>query len=158
MSPKNVPPGYYSLFPRLSEQDQATQANFVADFQDLCSRGMDRALGIQETTLDCAVELQSTAIDLYKTAPWYTPVVGEFFEAGTRFIVFCLELQMKCMEMLLPAKPAAAPAPVPATRGASSTSRAEQALQELAMDIGSGLTKKSAASARSAAGRPPASC
>ena len=155
MSPKNVPPGYYSLFPWLSEQDQATQANFIADFQDLCSRGMDRALGIQETTLDCAVELQSTAIDLYKTAPWYTPLVGECFEAGTRFLIFCLELQMKCLDVLLPVKLAAAPAPVPATKGASSTSRAEQALQELAMDIGSGLaTKKS----RSAAARTTASC
>ena len=154
MSTRTVPPGYSSLYPWLSEQDQATQANFIADFQDLYSRGMDRALGIQETTLDCAVELQATALDLYKAAPWYTPLVGEFFEAGTRFLVFCMELQMKCLEVLL-AKPAAAPLPV--TNVANSTSRAEQALQELAMDIGGGLTKRSAA-ARSSAARRTASC
>ena len=155
MSPRTVPPGYYALYPWLSEQDQATQANFIADFQDLYSQGMDRALGIQETTLDCAVELQATAIDLYKAAPWYTPLAGEFFEAGTRFLVFCLELQMKCLEMLLPAKPGAAS--MPATKIANGTSRAEQALQELAMDIGTGLTKKSAA-ARSSVAQRTASC
>ena len=153
MSPRMTPPGSPTLFPWLSEQDQAMQANFIADFQDLYSRGMDRALGIQETTLDCAVELQSTAIDLYKAAPWYSPLVGECFEAGTRFIIFCLELQMKCLDMLVP-RSATLPAPVQATGG---TSRAEQALQELAMDIGSGLTKKSG-SARSAAARTTANC
>ena len=148
MSPRTVPPAYYSLFPWLSEQDQATQANFLAEFQDLYSRGMDRALGMQETTLDCAVELQSTAIDLYKTSPWYSPLVGDMFEAGTRFLIFCMEMQMKCLDVFL-VKPVTATAPLAASKSACRPSRAEQALQELAMDIGSGLTKKPAA--RSAA-------
>ena len=146
MSPKTVPPGYYSLFPWLSEQDQATQATLIADFQEMYSRGMDRALGIQETALDCAVGLQSTAMDLYKAAPWYTPVLGEVFEAGTRFLIFCLEMQMKCLEMLVPAKSAESSAALPALSG-SGAARAELALQELAMDIGGGLMKKKTARA-----------
>ena len=158
MSPRTVPPGYSTLFPWLSEQDQATQANFMAEFQDLYSRGMDRALGLQESTLDRAVELQAQALDLYKTVPWYTPLFGEFFEAGTRLLVFCLELQMKCLDLLLPDKSAAASAPL-SSRAAGSTSRAEQALQELAMDIGSGVaTKKSAVAASAAAARSGGSC
>jgi hypothetical protein len=155
MSPRIAPPRYYSLFPWLSEQDQTTQAKLIAEFQDLYSRGMDRALGMQECTLDCAVDLQSTAIDLYKAAPWYSPLVGECFEAGTRFIIFCLEMQMKCLDLLLPVKSGAA-AGVP-TDGSATTSRAEQALQELAMDIGSGLTKRPASATRSSA-RTTASC
>ena len=154
MSPRMVPPGYSTLFPWLSEQDQATQAKYIAEFQDFYSRGMDRALGIQESTLECAVELQSTAIDLYKAAPWYTPLFGEFFEAGTRLLLFCLELQMKCVEMMLPAKSSALPEPPMAARVAGSTARAEQALQELAMDIGSGLATRKPVSAK----RSTASC
>ena len=136
MSPRTVPPGYYSLFPWLSEQDQTSQTNFMAEFQDLCSNGMDRALGLQENTLDRAVELQSEAIELYANAPWFTPLLGNVFEVGTRFLVFCLELQMKCLDAMWPV-----PVAVP-TNGAAS--RAEVAIQELAMDIGGGLVKKPA--------------
>ena len=118
MSPRTVSPGYYSLFPWLSEQDQTSQGNFVAEFQDLYSKGMDRALGLQESTMD---------------VPWFTPLVGNVFEAGTRFLVFCLELQIKYLDAMWPS---AAVAP---TNGAAS--RAELAVQELAMDIGSGQVK-----------------
>ena len=148
MSLRTVSPGYYSLFPWLAEQDQTSQANFIAEFQDLYSKGMDRALGLQENTLDRAVEVQSEALELYKNAPWFTPLLGDVFEAGTRLLVFCLELQIKCLDAMWPSVPTAP------TKGAAS--RAELAVQELAMDIGSGLAKKPARAQQASMSGPPA--
>jgi len=144
-----VSPGYYSLFPWLSEQDQTSQSNFTAEFQDLYSKGMDRALGLQENTMDRGVEMQSEALELYKNAPWFTPLLGNAFEAGTRFLVFCLELQMKCLNTMWPSAAAAAP-----TNGGAS--RAELAVQEMAMDIGSGLEKQPARVRPASMARPSA--
>ena len=136
MSRKMIPPGYYPLFPWLAEQDQTSQAAFIAEFQDVCSYGMDRALGLQESTLDHAVQLHSQAIDLYKTAPWLSPLMGDVFEMGVRFLVMCLEVQMKTLNLMFSGIS-------PETASPSAT-RAEKAIQELAMDIGSGQLKKPA--------------
>lgn len=149
MSTRMVSPGYYSLFPWLSEQDQTSQSNFTAEFQDLYSKGMDRALGLQENTMDRGVEMQSEALELYKNAPWFTPLLGDVFESGTRLLVFCLELQIKCLDAMWPSSVPAAP-----TKGA--VSRAELAVQELAMDIGSGLAKKPARAQQASMSGPPA--
>jgi hypothetical protein len=67
-----VNPGTMPVVARLSglpevaeEPDQSPNAGLSGDFQELCSRGMDRALGIEKVSLDTVVSLNSRGIDLY---------------------------------------------------------------------------------------------
>jgi hypothetical protein len=110
MSRGMVPPDYAELFPWLTEQGQASQAEFIAQFQDLCSRSMDRALGLQESSFDQATQLQSQALELCRKAIGF-PMLGDFFKMGAEFLTACMELQMKAITLMFSGRVPVASAP-----------------------------------------------
>jgi hypothetical protein len=145
-----VPPGYAApLFPWLTQQGQTSDSEFIAEFQDLYSHGMDRALGMQETSLDTAVKLQSQAVDFYRNAFASTPVLSAFFQTAANFLASCMELQMKCLTLTLPGMvPGILPASSRRTDGP-----VHQSAEELAhyVDMGSGQRKNRAPERHAAA-------
>jgi hypothetical protein len=134
MRPRTIPASYAPLFPWLAEQGQTLDTAFIAEFQDLYSRGMDRALGIQETSLDTAVQLHSQVLDLYTDAPWFTPALRNLFESTAQFLAACMELQLKCLSLMVPVSTAAS----------SSASQSQPAAEELesSIEIATGERKR----------------
>jgi hypothetical protein len=139
MSPRTVPT-YLPLFP-WPIPGKTPDDEFIAQFQDLYSRGMDRALGFHESSIETAVQLHSQALDIYKNALSSTPMPGGLFQATAQFLASCMQLQMKCVTLMFPMMLPASPASV-----GSSCLPARQADPELerSMDIGSGQQKNRA--------------
>jgi hypothetical protein len=100
MSRRMVPADYSPLFPWLTQQGPRSQAEFWSEFQDLCSRGMDKALGLQESSLDQAAQLHSQALDLYRNAFYFPPLLGDYFKMATEFLTACMELQMNAVTLM----------------------------------------------------------
>jgi hypothetical protein len=76
-------------------------AALSADSQDLCSLGMDRAIGIERASLPTGVRLNSCVIDIYKKASWFVPV-GKLFKATAQAIGFCIEMRRSWLSLLAP--------------------------------------------------------
>lgn len=75
-------------------------ANTV-DFQEQCSLGMDRAIGIEKASLPSDVRLDSGVINIYKKASWFAPI-GMFFKAAAQAVGFCMELRRSWLSQLAP--------------------------------------------------------
>ena len=80
--------------------DQTPDAGFTADFQELYSHGMDRALGIQKASLAAVVRLNANAIDHYMNAFWFSPVLGNLCDAAAQAFASCMELQMSLLTLM----------------------------------------------------------
>jgi hypothetical protein len=145
MSPRTVPT-YVPLFPWYVP-GKTPDEDVIAQFQDLCSRGMDRALGFQESSIETAVQLHSQALDLCTNAFSSTPLVGGLFQSAAQFLASCMELQMKCVtlmsSMMLPGMmlPATLPSCASTGRSRLPAISADRELLERSMDIGSGQQK-----------------
>jgi hypothetical protein len=77
----------------MPEDNAAFSANTV-DVQDLCSLGMDRALGIEKASLGKATR--------YKKASRFAPRLGKLFNAATQAIASCVKLQLNWMTLRVP--------------------------------------------------------
>jgi hypothetical protein len=71
------------------------------EFQDLCSLGMDRAIGIEKASLASGVRLNACVLDIYKKASWFAPV-GKLFKAAAQAIASCIEMQQNWLTLLAP--------------------------------------------------------
>jgi hypothetical protein len=69
---------------RTMPADNATLSANTVDFQDQCSLGMDRAIGIEK-----------------KKASWFAPV-GKLFKAAAQTIGFCMEMRRSWLSLLAP--------------------------------------------------------
>ena len=67
----------------MPEDNAALSANTV-DVQDLCSLGMDRAIGIEK-----------------RKPSWFAPV-GELFKAAAQALGFCMEMRRSWLSQLAP--------------------------------------------------------
>lgn len=82
------------------------------DFQELCSLGFDRALGIEKASLATVVRLNEYVIDFYKSdfhgidffknAKWFSPLAGGCFETAARTLTFCTKWQMYWLTLMTP--------------------------------------------------------
>jgi hypothetical protein len=88
------------LFSVGEKQGQTPNASFSAEFQELSSLGMDRALGIQKASLAAAVRLQSDVIDSFKNASWCTPELAEWLDEMAHAFASCMELQMTLFSLM----------------------------------------------------------
>ena len=79
--------------------DQISDAGFAADFQEMYSRGMDRALGIQKVSLAAAFQLNSDAIDKYLSALWFSP--GDLLDRTAKAFTSCMEFQMSLLTLMM---------------------------------------------------------
>lgn len=85
---------------------QTPDAGFTAEFQELCSLAMDRALGFEKASLDAVVQMQSCAIDVLESASWASPLVspalGDLIDLAVQAITLCLELQLNWLAVMTP--------------------------------------------------------
>ena len=97
-----------SPFLMTANEEQGPAAGFAADFQELCAREMDLALGIHKASLDSAVSLHSCAIemceaiDLYNQASWFANIFGAYIDAATRSFALCMELHRSWLTIAAP--------------------------------------------------------
>ncbi len=85
-----------------ANEAQTHKAGFSADFQDLCSRAMDQALGIEKASLSTVVTLNSCALDIYQEALRFNPVFGNLFDLAAQAVACSIELQMSWLTLLAP--------------------------------------------------------
>jgi hypothetical protein len=97
---KTIPANNALLFPVGDKQGQTPAARFSAEFQELSSLRMDRALGVQKASLAAAVQLQSDVIDSFKAASWCTPELAEWLDGMAQAFAACLELQMTLFNLM----------------------------------------------------------
>jgi hypothetical protein len=132
--PKSTPAGKPSLFPDSANQDFAPDAGLSAEFQELYSLGMDRALGFQKASFEAAVRMQSEAIQTYKDAALLTPALNNLFENLAHALAAIMQLQMKCLSLMAPGLAPAIPA---------SLSNLPTEVLEHSIEIASGQKKRS---------------
>lgn len=94
MNPRTMPARDASLPFVATEAGQTSDAGFPSDFQEMCSFAMDQAIGIEKASLATVVCLNSCAIDIYKNGLWFSPVLGNLFDAAAQAFASCMELQM----------------------------------------------------------------
>jgi len=85
-----------------ANKDQTRNAGLSADFQDLCSRAMDQALGIEKASLSTVVTLNSCVLDIYQEALRFNPVFGNCFNLAALAVASSIELQMSWLILLAP--------------------------------------------------------
>jgi hypothetical protein len=76
-------------------------ADYTADFQDLFSHAMDRALGIQKASLAAVVKMQSDMIEMQKQAYNSQPALGNLFDTASQAFATCLEIQLTWLKMMV---------------------------------------------------------
>ncbi len=70
-------------------ENSAPSASTV-DFQDVCSLGMDQAIGIENPSLD-----------IKQKTSWFSPV-GKLFKAAAQALGFCMEMQRSWLSVVAP--------------------------------------------------------
>ena len=100
MEGKTLPANHALLFSVGDQQGQVPATRCSAEFQELSSLGMDRALGVQKASLEAAVRLQSDLIDNFKNASWCTPELAEWLDGMAHAFASCMELQMTLFNLL----------------------------------------------------------
>ena len=85
-----------------ADEGQTQNAGFPVDFQDLCSRAMDRALGIEKASLSTVVSLNSSVLDIYETSLWFTPVFSNLLDMVSQAVACSMKLQMNWLTLLAP--------------------------------------------------------
>jgi hypothetical protein len=145
MKTKTIPASYAALSLVPKKEGQTVNVGFPDDFQDLCSRAMDRAIGIEKASLTTDVGLNSSVIDIYKNAFWFAPVFCELLDTATKSFAFCTELQMSWLTLMMPhasgASEALLPVAAPSSTVASSSESQAQPTAEVlesSMDIAIG--------------------
>lgn len=94
MNPRTIPSCNAALPFVAAVEGQTPITGFPVDFQDLCSLGMDRALGIEKASLDKATRC--------KKASWFVPIPGKLFDVATEAIASYMKLQMNWMILCVP--------------------------------------------------------
>jgi hypothetical protein len=77
-------------------------AGFPGHFQDLCSFAMDQAIGIEKVSLTTFVSLNSSLIDIYKSAFCCSPVFSDLVDTAAKSLALSMEMQMNWLSMMLP--------------------------------------------------------
>jgi hypothetical protein len=120
-----------------ANEDQTQNAGFSADFQDLCSRAMDQALGIEKASLSTVVTLNSCLLDIYQEALRVNPVFGNLFDMVYQAVACSMELQMNWLTLVAPH----ASSVVASDVGGKSHPKAKADVLERSMDIALGMRK-----------------
>ncbi len=81
---------------------QTSHAGFPSSFQDLCSRAMDRALGVEEVSLSAVVGLNSCLLDIYKNSFSLMPAFSDLLDTTAKNFSFYMDLQMSWLGLILP--------------------------------------------------------
>ena len=86
------------------ERRRNPYTGYNAGIQDLFSQAMDRALGVQKTSLAAVVKMQSDVIEMQRHAFEGEPVLGEVLEtaseAAAQAYSSCLEIQLSWLDMM----------------------------------------------------------
>ncbi len=122
-----------------ANEAQAKNAEFL-DFQDLCSRVMDQALGIEKAALSTAVSLNSCALDIYQDALWFTPVFGTLFDTVFQALTSMEELQMYWFTLLAPQHVATPSSAVAGNSGTKAQPSADVLAHSMDIAIGERFT------------------
>lgn len=72
------------------------------DFQDMCSCAMDRALGIERASFSTVIQLNSSALDLYRNSLWLAPGFGDLLGLAAKAFALCIDLQTSWFHLMLP--------------------------------------------------------
>jgi hypothetical protein len=100
VEPKTIPANHALLFSVGEKQGPTLHVGYNADFQELSSLGMDRALGAQKASLAAAVQLQNDVIDSFKNASWCTPELSEWLDGIAHAFASCMQLQMTLFSLM----------------------------------------------------------
>ena len=111
-------------------EGQTPITGFPVDFQDLCSLGMDRALGIEKASLDKAAR--------YKKASRFVPIPEKLFNVATQVIASCMKLQMNWMTLMTLRVPRASAYVGKAASNSGSQAKPTAEVLERSMDIAIG--------------------
>ena len=80
------------------------RTDYNAGIQDLFSQAMDRALGVQKTSLAAVVKMQSDVIEMqthaFEREPVLDDVVETASEAAAQAYSSCLEIQLSWLDMM----------------------------------------------------------
>ncbi len=114
-------------------------AGFPIDFQDLCSRAMDQALGIEKVSLSTVVSLNSCVLDIYQEALRLTPVFGNLFNLAAQAVACSIELQMKGFTLMTGQHVATPGSAFVSPSGTKAQPTAEELAQSMDVAIGEKL-------------------
>ncbi len=99
---RTIPRSNAALNLESRSEGRTSNASFPVDFQDLCSRAMDQALGIEKVSLNTLVDLNENVLDFYKNSLCFTSALSELLHASAKAFTFCIDLQMTCLVLMLP--------------------------------------------------------
>jgi hypothetical protein len=110
MNPRTTLPIKAPLSSLAAAQDQTPYSEFTHDVQELCSRAMDQAIGMEVASLDAILHVQSCVMEAcsvsnyseYQAASCFTPAFGTFFDLMTQTFTSFMELQMACLTIMTP--------------------------------------------------------
>jgi hypothetical protein len=110
MNPRTTPSIKAPLSSLAAAQDQTPYSEFTHDVQELCSRAMDQAIGMEMASLDAALHMQSCVMEAcsvsnyseYEAASCFTPAFGTFFELITQTFTSFMEMQMAWLTIVTP--------------------------------------------------------
>ena len=112
MNPRTIPTTNAPLSSLAAEQDQSPYTAFTHDFQELCSRAMDQAIGVEKASFDAVLHMQTCVIDACDVSNYgvskdaaatcFTPALGELFDVMAQTITSFMELQLAWLTMMTP--------------------------------------------------------
>jgi hypothetical protein len=117
MNPRTTPTNKAPLSSLAAEQDQTPYTVFTHDFQEMCSRAMDQAIGMEKASFDAVLQMQSRVMDAcdvsnydvskfdasrYEAASCSAPAIGNIFDLMAQTIASCMELQLAWLTMMTP--------------------------------------------------------
>jgi hypothetical protein len=104
-------------------------------YSDQYSYRMDKAIGLQKSSIEAAARMQSELIDTYKHAAWCTPQFADWLDSVAKALATCMEWQLGMLSLFVPLSPSTA---LPEGKPVN----AEEL--EHGMDLGTGQRKRSA--------------
>lgn len=122
-----------------AEKGQTADAGFPGDFQAMYGLAMDRAIGIEKSSLDAAVRWHACGLDLYTNGFWFAPGLDNLLDTAAQTLASCMEIQMNWISLM----GLRAGIPVSSIPGAQAQQAAEA--PEKHMDVAVGARAKSVA-------------
>jgi len=103
-------------------------------YSDMYSYGMDKAIGLQKSSIEAAARMQSELIETYKHASWCTPQFAEWLDSVAKALATCMQWQLGMLSLFVPVSPS------PALVEGKPVNAEEL---EHGMDLGTGQRKRS---------------
>jgi hypothetical protein len=109
MNPRTTPTIEAPPSSLAARQDQSPYTAFTHDFQELCSRAMDRAIGMEQASFDAVLHMQScvmeacdVSVSKLERPSCVAPAFGNLFVLMAQTITSLMELQLAWLTMMAP--------------------------------------------------------